>query len=110
MGGRGLMTTTEQRLVLLPLIEKALIGGARLQKACYQIGLSQRTVQRWRHPGAFEGDRRVKSLRKSLHFEFKGIFSPSLFLTHFNTSITIFSSKVKNYVFRGQGHTAPSLL
>ena len=57
------MTPTEQRLVLLPLIEEALMGGARLQKACYQIGLSERTVQRWRHPSAFEGDRRVKSLR-----------------------------------------------
>jgi len=57
------MTTTEQRLVLLPLVEEALSSGARLQKACDQIGLSQRTVQRWRHPGAFEGDRRVKSLR-----------------------------------------------
>ena len=30
------MTRIQQRLVLLPLIEEALIGGARLQKACYQ--------------------------------------------------------------------------
>jgi len=58
------MTDSQQRLIILPLIDDAVCNGARLQKACWQVGLSQRTVQRWRHPDALPGDRRVNSLRK----------------------------------------------
>ncbi len=57
------MTTTEQRQILLPLIEQAVQDGARLRHACSQIGLSARTAQRWRQPCALAGDCRVGALR-----------------------------------------------
>lgn len=57
------MTTTEQRQILLPLIQQAVQDGARLHSACGQIGLSARTVQRWRGPCAGAGDRRTRTLR-----------------------------------------------
>jgi transposase InsO family protein len=57
------MTTTEQRQILLPLIEQAMQDGARLRHACAQIGLSCRTVQRWSQSCALAGDRRVGTLR-----------------------------------------------
>ena len=57
------MTTTEQRQILLPLIEQAVQDGARLRRACTQIGLSCRTVQRWTQPCALAGDCRVAALR-----------------------------------------------
>jgi hypothetical protein len=41
------MTTTEQRQILRPLIEQAMQDGARFHRACAQIDLSGRTVQRW---------------------------------------------------------------
>lgn len=58
-----MMNSTLQRQILLPLIEQAIADGARLQQACSQIGLSARTVQRWQHPCAQSGDRRVSTLR-----------------------------------------------
>jgi len=60
------MTTTEQRHALLALIEQAMHDGARLHHACAQIGLSCRTVQRWREPRALAGDRRVGTLRANV--------------------------------------------
>jgi len=57
------MNSLQQRQSLLPLIEEASTAGARLHKACGQIGLSVRTVQRWRLPSAEQGDRRVAELR-----------------------------------------------
>ncbi|MDP2787543.1 MAG: IS3 family transposase [Pseudomonadota bacterium] len=57
------MTSTQQRQTLLPLIEQAQQAGAHLHKACTQIGLSARTVQRWRHSNAQDGDHRVAALR-----------------------------------------------
>lgn len=41
------MTTTAQRQTLMGLIEQACQGGARLHKACKQIGITCRTLQRW---------------------------------------------------------------
>lgn len=38
------MTTPQQRQTLLRLIKEACTTGARLQRACAQIGLSERTV------------------------------------------------------------------
>ena len=57
------MTCTEQRQILLPLIQRAMQDGARLHNACAQIGLSARTVQRWLGPCAGAGDRRARTLR-----------------------------------------------
>jgi putative transposase len=58
------MTCTQQRQVLLTLIQEACTAGARLEAACAQIGLSGRTVQRWQRPQRHEGDRRVAGLHK----------------------------------------------
>ncbi|MFG6429781.1 IS3 family transposase [Roseateles sp. LYH14W] len=58
------MTCTQQRQTLLTLILEARTAGARLVAACAQIGLSARTVQRWRHPDQCSGDRRVAGLHE----------------------------------------------
>ena len=56
------MTAPQQRQTLLRLIKEACTAGARLQRACVQIGLSERTVQRWQRPEAHCGDRRASGL------------------------------------------------
>jgi putative transposase len=39
--------------VILAALNEAQIAGARLESACHMIGLSARTIQRWkRHPEA----------------------------------------------------------
>ena len=53
------MTCIQQRQTLLQLIQEACNAGSRLEAACAQIGLSERTVQRWRRPQGQGGDRRV---------------------------------------------------
>lgn len=58
------MSCTRQRQTLLELIHEAHKAGARLESACAQIGLSVRTVQRWRHPEGQQGDCRVAGLHK----------------------------------------------
>ena len=57
------MIALHQRIRLLGLIEEACQGGARLARACQQIGFSVRTVQRWRLPEAQDGDRRQADKR-----------------------------------------------
>jgi putative transposase len=44
--------------VTLALIDEAVASGARLEKACDVIGLSERTVERWRHHDGGGRDRR----------------------------------------------------
>ena len=44
------MTATPQRLQLIALIEAACRAGARVRKACALVGLSVRTLERWRVP------------------------------------------------------------
>jgi len=46
------MTTTAQRQHIAHLIGQACQSGARLQRACQQIGIACRTLQRWLHAGA----------------------------------------------------------
>ncbi len=58
------MTCPQQRQTLMTLIDEACAAGARLEPACAQIGLSARTVQRWRRPEGRVGDRRVKGLHE----------------------------------------------
>ena len=58
------MSGIQQRKDLLELIEEACTGGARLTWACTQIGLSERTVQRWQHPDGQGGDRREVGLHE----------------------------------------------
>jgi putative transposase len=58
------MSDAQQRKDLLELIAQACTDGARLTRACTQIGLSERTVQRWQHPDGQGGDRRVSGLHE----------------------------------------------
>ena len=58
------MSGAQQRKDLLELIRQACTGGARLKRACAQIGLSERTVQRWQHPDGCAGDRRAAGLHE----------------------------------------------
>lgn len=57
------MIALQQRTILLPLIREACNAGARLAKACLQIGLSARTVQRWLRPQSQDGDHRKADKR-----------------------------------------------
>jgi len=56
------MSGAQQRKDLLELIQEACTGGARLTRACAQVGLSARTVQRWQHPDGQDGDHRASGL------------------------------------------------
>ena len=44
-------------------IEQACAEGARLSRACAAVGLSERTLQRWRRDGAIGGDGRTRAHR-----------------------------------------------
>lgn len=59
------MTTTQQRQEVVQLVEEAVIAGARRQKACEVIGLSIRTLQRWKPSGVddVQPDRRPMAER-----------------------------------------------
>ena len=57
------MIALQQRTTLLTLLREACNGGARLARACLQIGLSARTVQRWLRPQCQDGDQRQAGKR-----------------------------------------------
>lgn len=57
------MSSPAERQSVLGLIEEACHSGARLAAACAQIGLSERTVQRWQQPER-RTDRRVADQRR----------------------------------------------
>ena len=62
------MSSIAERQALLALLTEACDAGARLKLACTQIGLSERTVQRWQRPAASDdGD-----LRASTHLRAPG--------------------------------------
>lgn len=48
MGGRGRLHGVEERRRVLELIDQAVVAGARQCAACEELGLDERTVQRWR--------------------------------------------------------------
>lgn len=58
------MTTLPQRHQLLALIDAAVTAGAREARACAVVGLTARTLQRWRHTPA-QGDRRPERVQAS---------------------------------------------
>jgi putative transposase len=62
-GGRGRFHGMDERRRVLALIDQAIQRGARLESACRLLGLSARTVQRWRKPQYVE-DRRPSSRRR----------------------------------------------
>src|SRR5690348_10818457 len=51
--------------MILLWLDQAVAQGARLQTACATIGLTERTVQRWRQQGAQGGDDRRQGPRTS---------------------------------------------
>ena len=58
LGGRGRKHDAETRRRIVELIDEAVIDGARLGRACAIVGLSVRTVQRWRLPEHADDRRR----------------------------------------------------
>ncbi|APD48734.1 IS3 family transposase [Synechococcus sp. SynAce01] len=62
LGGRGRLTSTAHRREAIELIGEANAAGARLVSACAEIGISLRTLRRWRK--AFGGDGDGEDRRK----------------------------------------------
>jgi putative transposase len=58
VGGKGKLILLEQRKTLLTLCETAMASGARQHKACEIVGISAKTLQRWRKPGEPQRDGR----------------------------------------------------
>lgn len=52
------MISTPDRRKTVELIETAMAQGARQDKACEVLGLSERTYQRWTQQGGVEADQR----------------------------------------------------
>jgi transposase InsO family protein len=59
------MISSLRRQNLLELLKQACQAGARWARACAQIGLSVRTVQRWQRPEAQNGDLRTSDKRQA---------------------------------------------
>ena len=53
------MISLAERRLLIAWIDLAVSEGARLNKACGIIGLSTRTLQRWRQPKELQADGRM---------------------------------------------------
>src|SRR5690606_541786 len=49
LGGRGRLTSAPDRSKLLLLVDEAMQSGARQSKCAEVLGLSLRTLKRWRH-------------------------------------------------------------
>lgn len=62
MGGRGRLTTSQQRRELCSQVEQAVQSGARLSRSCEGLGLHPRTLRRWQADGT-AGDRRAGAVR-----------------------------------------------
>jgi transposase InsO family protein len=59
VGGRGRLNTLPQRLTVSGLIAEAVLGGARLARACAVLGFSERTFQRWQRSAEDSPDKRT---------------------------------------------------
>lgn len=57
------MISAPDRQEALTLINEARTSGARLARACREIGITARTFERWRHDGNLSADRRPGALR-----------------------------------------------
>ncbi|WP_373996599.1 hypothetical protein [Alteromonas lipotrueae] len=57
-GRRGQLTSLADRQHYATLIDEAVVSGARKKKACEEIGLSIRTLQRWQECGEISVDKR----------------------------------------------------
>ena len=58
MGGRGRRHGQLERQQVIDLVDEAAASGARLKPTAQILGLTSRTIQRWRHPEAEEDGRR----------------------------------------------------
>ncbi len=58
-GRRGRLISTSDRKMIIELIEEATKAGARENRACLEIGISQRTLQRWRSAASLQDQRPV---------------------------------------------------
>jgi putative transposase len=56
--GRGSLTSTANRVIIIELVEEAVANGASQKLACEEIGISERTLQRWCKDGAPKEDQR----------------------------------------------------
>ncbi|WP_395854164.1 IS3 family transposase [Cystobacter fuscus] len=63
LGGRGRLHGPEVRRQVCRLVDQAMADGARLASTCRLLGISVRTVQRWRKPALAE-DRRLAARRR----------------------------------------------
>jgi putative transposase len=57
LGGRGRLHNPDVRRQVCRLVAHAMADGARLSLACRLLGVSARTVQRWRKPGCVQDGR-----------------------------------------------------
>nr|WP_245232217.1 IS3 family transposase [Thiorhodococcus minor] len=62
-GTRGRSLSQARRVQVSGWIGEAVSAGARLERACAAVGLTARTVQRWRQAGAIQGDARCREHR-----------------------------------------------
>jgi len=61
--GRGRLTSSSDRIKVIEVIDEAIASGARQFKACEVVGISERTLQRWRKDGAETRDKRPEAVR-----------------------------------------------
>lgn len=57
-GRRGSLTSTQNRVDIIELVTEAVDQGARQGPACKEIGISERTLQRWNKDGVVLEDQR----------------------------------------------------
>jgi len=57
------MTSAPDRREIIALIEESAAAGARQEKACVELGLSVRTLQRWKGPDGVTADARPEAER-----------------------------------------------
>lgn len=58
MGGRGRLTSASDRVIVIQLVNEATDAGAQEKMACKELGISQRTLKRWRNDATPMEDQR----------------------------------------------------
>jgi transposase len=58
------MTSLSERARVLALVSEAVVAGARQDRACKVVELSERTLQRWQGDQAAGGDRRPARIQR----------------------------------------------
>lgn len=61
--GRGGLTSTSDRVMIIELVDEAVQSGARQHKACEILGISSRTLQRWEDERTPLSDQRPMAVR-----------------------------------------------